>query len=93
MKHRKIAALGLLCLFGAAVLPLQSMLQREAQAAHFQKTALSINLRERIGQAGFLAALTVFGRPDNGYWGFMAAPFVLLGWPLIVREVLTRLKR
>ncbi len=46
-----------------------------------------------IGSAGFLAALTVFGRPDNGYWGFMAAPFVLLGWPLIVREVLTRLKR
>ena len=39
-----------------------------------------------IGSAGFLAALTVFGRPDNGYWGFMAAPFVLLGLPLIVRE-------
>lgn len=43
-----------------------------------------------IGSAGFLAALTVFGRPDNGYWGFMAAPFVLLGLPLIVREVLAR---
>lgn len=41
-----------------------------------------------IGSAGFLAALTVFGRPDNGYWGFMAAPFVLLGLPLLVREVL-----
>ncbi|MEI6643384.1 MAG: hypothetical protein WCL10_15220 [Novosphingobium sp.] len=39
-----------------------------------------------IGSAGFLAALTVFGRPDNGYWGFMAAPFVLLGLPLIVRQ-------
>lgn len=39
-----------------------------------------------IGAAGFLAALTVFGRPDNGYWGFMAAPFVLLGLPLLVRE-------
>ena len=43
-----------------------------------------------IGSAGFLAALTVFGRPDNGYWGFMAAPFVLLGLPLIAREVLAR---
>ena len=43
-----------------------------------------------IGSAGFLAALTVFGRPDNGYWGFMAAPFVLLGLPLIAREVRTR---
>jgi hypothetical protein len=40
-----------------------------------------------IGSAGFLAALTVFGRPDNGYWGFMAAPFVLLGLPLIAREL------
>ena len=40
-----------------------------------------------IGSAGFLLALTVFGRPDNGYWGFMAAPFVLLGLPLIVREL------
>lgn len=46
-----------------------------------------------IGSAGFLAALTVFGRPDNGYWGFMAAPFVLLGMPLIVREGRARLKR
>lgn len=41
-----------------------------------------------IGSAGFLAALTVFGRPDNGYWGFMAAPFVLLGLPLLVRQAL-----
>jgi hypothetical protein len=39
-----------------------------------------------IGSAGFLAGLTVFGRPDNGYWGFMAAPFVLLGLPLVVRR-------
>lgn len=43
-----------------------------------------------IGSAGFLAALTVFGRPDNGYWGFMAAPFVLLGLPLLVRRLLLR---
>ncbi|MBX9884933.1 MAG: hypothetical protein K2X68_08165 [Novosphingobium sp.] len=45
-----------------------------------------------IGSAGFLAALTVFGRPDNGYWGFMAAPFVLLGLPLLAREGFARLK-
>ncbi|WP_298189785.1 hypothetical protein [Novosphingobium sp.] len=43
-----------------------------------------------IGSAGFLAALTVFGRPDNGYWGFMAAPFVLLGLPLLARQALRR---
>lgn len=46
-----------------------------------------------IGSAGFLAALTVFGRPDNGYWGFMAAPFVLLGLPLLVREGRALIKR
>lgn len=39
-----------------------------------------------VGSTGFLCALTVFGRPDNGYWGFMAAPFVLLGLPLIVQQ-------
>jgi hypothetical protein len=45
-----------------------------------------------IGSAGFLAALTVFGRPDNGYWGFMAAPFVLLGLPLLARQALRHRK-
>lgn len=45
-----------------------------------------------IGAAGFLAALTVFGRPDNGYWGFMAAPFVLLGLPLLARQALRHRK-
>lgn len=88
MKSRKIAALVLLCCFGAAVLPLQSSLQREAQASHFHKTALSINLRERIGQAGFLAALSGFRSPlaallwiqahtawENTEWGRMAGLF------------------
>ena len=88
MNRRKIAALGMLCLFGVAVLPLQSMLQREVQAAHFQKTALSINLRERIGQAGFLAALSGFRSPlaallwiqahtawESTEWGRMAGLF------------------
>lgn len=85
MTWRKIAALGLLCLFGASVLPLQSRLQREAEAAHFHKTTLTINLRERIGQAGFLAALSGFRSPlaallwieahtawENTEWGRMA---------------------
>jgi hypothetical protein len=88
MNRRKAAALVLLCLFGAAVLPLQVLLQREAQAAHFQKTTLSINLRERIGQAGFLAALSGFRSPlaallwiqahtawENTEWGRMAGLF------------------
>lgn len=46
-----------------------------------------------IGSAGFLGALTMFGRPDNGYWGFMAAPFVLLGLPLLVRKGRMLIKR
>jgi len=45
-----------------------------------------------IGSAGFLVALTVFGRPDNGYWGFMAAPFALLGLPLLARQALRQHK-
>ena len=52
--------------------------------------------RERIaaiGSAGFIAALTVFGREDNGYWGFMVAPFVLWGVPLLVRHGMASLRR
>ncbi|MCH7629214.1 hypothetical protein [Novosphingobium sp.] len=52
--------------------------------------------RERIaaiGSAGFLAALTVLGREDNGYWGFMVAPFVLMGLPLLARQGYTALRR
>lgn len=45
-----------------------------------------------IGSAGFLAALTVLGREDNGYWGFMVAPFVLWGVPLIARQLLRQRK-
>ncbi|MEI8293137.1 MAG: hypothetical protein WCG66_03995 [bacterium] len=88
MNARKFAALGLLCLFGGAALPLQFRLQCEAQAAHFHKTALSIDLRERIGQAGFLAALSGFRSPlaallwieahtawENTEWGRMAGLF------------------
>ena len=88
MTWRKIAALGLLCLFGASMLPLQSRLQQEAEAAHFHKTTLTIDLRERIGQAGFLAALSGFRSPlaallwieahtawENTEWGRMAGLF------------------
>ena len=88
MNGRKFAALLLLALFGAAILPLQSKLQSEAATAHFHKTTLSIGLRERIGQAGFLAALSGFRSPlaaflwikahtawENTEWGRMAGLF------------------
>lgn len=88
MNGRKFLAIGLLGAFGAAILPLQSLLQVEAQAAHFRKAPLSIDLRERIGQAGFLAALSGFRSPlaailwikahtawENTEWGRMAGLF------------------
>lgn len=88
MSWRKCAALVLLALFGASVLPLQGLLEREGAAAHFHKTTLSLDLRERIGQAGFLAALSGFRSPlaallwieahtawENTEWGRMAGLF------------------
>lgn len=88
MMRRRIAALLLLALFGAAMVPLQTALSREAAAAHFRKTTLDIDLRERIGQAGFLAALSGFRSPlaailwieahsawENTEWGRMAGLF------------------
>ena len=88
MKWRQVAAVMLLALCGAAMLPLQGRLAREAQAAHFRKTSLDIGLRERIGQAGFLAALSGFRSPlaailwieahtawENTEWGRMAGLF------------------
>lgn len=88
MSYRKFLAIGLLGVFGAAILPFQSLLQVEAQAAHFRKAGLSIDLRERIGQAGFLAALSGFRSPlaailwikahtawENTEWGRMAGLF------------------
>lgn len=85
---RKAAAVALLAAFGAAVIPLQILLQREARAAHFQKTSLDIGLREKVGQAGFLAALSGFRSPiaallwieahsawERTEWGRMAGLF------------------
>ena len=88
MRWRQVVAVLLLALSGAAMLPIQSRIAREAQAAHFQKTTLDIDLRERIGQAGFLAALSGFRSPlaailwieahaawENTEWGRMAGLF------------------
>ncbi len=88
MKWRKTSSLALLCLFGASLLPIQARLNNDARAAHLRKTALNLNLRERIGQAGFLAALSGFRSPlaailwiqahtawENTEWGRMAGTF------------------
>ena len=88
MMARRSLAVILLAAFGAAVLPLQIRLAAEAKAAHFRKTDLSLDLRERIGQMGFLAALSGFRSPlaaflwieahsawENTEWGRMAGLF------------------
>jgi hypothetical protein len=88
MRWPPIVSVILLALNGAAMLPIQDRLAHEAQTAHFQKTTLDIDLRERIGQAGFLAALSGFRSPmaailwieahsawENTEWGRMAGLF------------------
>jgi hypothetical protein len=85
MKARRLVAVFLLAGFGAALLPLQIHLAAEAKAANFRSTALTLDLRERIGQMGFLAALSGFRSPlaaflwidlhtawENTEWGRMA---------------------
>jgi hypothetical protein len=46
--------------FGAIRLPVESGLSREHSAAHFRGVNLGLDLREQIGQLGFLAALSGF---------------------------------
>lgn len=83
--RRPLAALLLLAGCGAFLLPFQAHLAGQAKAANFRKTALDLDLRERIGQMGFLAALSGFRSPlaaflwievhtawENTEWGRMA---------------------
>ncbi|MBE2203114.1 MAG: hypothetical protein IAE94_02065 [Chthoniobacterales bacterium] len=83
--RRPLAALLLLAICGAFLLPFQAHLAGQAKAANFRKTALDLDLRERIGQMGFLAALSGFRSPlaaflwievhtawENTEWGRMA---------------------
>lgn len=85
---RRLGAVFLLAVFGAALLPLQMSLEQAAKAAHFRKTDLNLDLRERVGQMGFLAALSGFRSPlaaflwieahtawENTEWGRMAGIF------------------
>lgn len=58
---RRIAiAIFLILLFGAIRTPFEMSLQSAQSEAHFRKTELSLDLRERIGQMSFLAALSGF---------------------------------
>lgn len=85
---RRAIAILLLAAAGAALVPLQQAVQKSAVASHFRKTSLDLGLRERVGQMGFLAALSGFRSPlaaflwieahiawENTEWGRMAALF------------------
>ena len=50
----------LLLIFGAIRLPWETRLTHEHQAADFGNVRLNLGLREKIGQLGFLAALSGF---------------------------------
>ena len=57
----RLAAVALLLVaFGAARLPWEARLTREHQAASFSTVKLNLGLRAKIGQLGFLAALSGF---------------------------------
>ena len=85
---RNVAAAAVIALAGAVLLPWEVSLQRAARQAGFRSVALDLNLRERIGQSGFLAALSGFRSPlaallwieahtawEKTEWGRMAGLF------------------
>lgn len=59
MNRLLTAAIALLA-FGAAKLPFERALMSEHRAAHFHSSDLNVDLREQIGQEGFIAALSGF---------------------------------
>jgi hypothetical protein len=57
---RWVLVLALLFGFGAAALPLEQNLAAEHQRLHFRPVEFNADLREQIGQLGFVAALSGF---------------------------------
>lgn len=60
MKRRYAMAAVILLIFGAARLPFERDLSEQHRASFFHGARLDLSLRERIGQLGFLAALSGF---------------------------------
>lgn len=60
MKRRHIVALCVLAIFGFIRMPLETEIEREHRAARFGRAKLDLSLREKIGQMGFVAALSGF---------------------------------
>lgn len=85
---RSLAALLMVAVAGAILLPWQIELQNAAKAARFRTAPLDLSLREQVGQSGFLAALSGFRSPlaaflwieahtawEKTEWGRMAGLF------------------
>jgi hypothetical protein len=86
--YRSLQAIILVIVAGMLLLPWQKELRSTATAAGFHSVPLGIDLREQIGQSGFLAALSGFRSPVAAFlwieahgawekteWGRMAALF------------------
>ncbi|MBN8710625.1 MAG: hypothetical protein BGO12_11455 [Verrucomicrobia bacterium 61-8] len=85
---RKSVAILILLTVGALLIPVESRINADQRAAHLRKPTLDLELRERIGQMGFLAALSGFRSPlaailwieahnawERTEWGRMAGLF------------------
>lgn len=56
----KLLAIAIIVVFGAIRLPLEERLAREHRAAYFHGAKLDLDMRQRLGQLGFIAALGGF---------------------------------
>ena len=85
---RKTIAVALLGIFGILKVPAEKALDATQRQAGLRSTALDVDLREMVGQMGFLAALSGFRSPlaailwieahnawEQTEWGRMAALF------------------
>jgi len=88
MIFRKLAVLPFLLLLGAATWPLETRIDAASKTAGLRTAAVDLGMRERVGQTGFLAALSGFRSPlaaflwieamtawENTEWGRMAGIF------------------
>ena len=85
---RQTMAIALLAVFGILKMPAEKALDAAQRQAGLRTTALNLDLREQVGQLGFLAALSGFRSPlaaflwieahdawEKTEWGRMAALF------------------
>jgi hypothetical protein len=60
MRRRQLIAVVMLLVFGAVRLPYERALEQEGRAAYFHGAKLNLELRQRLGQMAFVAALSGF---------------------------------